>query len=103
MKIDPKLMSLAILDFKDLLDRELKSYFYIIMSISIINMYTAEIHKGDQPKIPLSSKILKNPPLSSEPGPPLRRRAKPAGKFLGYFEELSGKFSVIFGLITINN
>ena len=52
---------------------------------------------------PVIEKIGKTPSLSGEAGPPLRR-AKRAGKFLGFFREfseISGKFG-IFGEFSLN-
>ena len=52
--------------------------------------------RGDQPKIPLSSKIWQNPPCPAKPDPP------PLGeKYLVFFREISGKFRV-FREISLN-
>ena len=61
--------------------------------------------RGDQPKIPLSSKILKNPPLlSSEPETPLCRRSTPANFRVvwGIFRNFKVNFGDFLRLIMIN-
>ena len=74
---------------------------YLIINIRrlnhiIFNTLYQRCARADQPKIPLSSKIWKNPPCPAKPDPLLpSRRVKLGEKILGFFREFSGKFRVL--------